>query len=71
MARPAGTRSIALAWNICSPDIAPLIEAVRATPSIQVIEGYAAEALLTEDGAVAGLQLRKVGDAMAKPVTIA
>ena len=48
-----------------------LIEAVRATPSIRVIEGYAAEALLTEDGAVAGLQLRKVGDAIAKPVTIA
>src|SRR6195256_4327779 len=48
-----------------------LIEAVRRTPSIRVIEGYAAEALLTEDGAVAGLQLRKVGDAMAKPVTIA
>jgi len=48
-----------------------LIEAVRTTPSIRVIEGYAAEALLTEDGAVAGLQLRKVGDAIAKPVTIA
>jgi L-aspartate oxidase len=48
-----------------------LIEAVRATPSIRVIEGFAAEALLTEDGAVAGLQLRKVGDAIAKPVTIA
>jgi len=31
-----------------------LIEAVRATPSIRVIEGYAAEALLTEDGAVSG-----------------
>ena len=36
-----------------------------------MIEGYAAEALLTEDGAVTGLQLRKVGDAAAKPVTIA
>src|ERR1700755_2677021 len=48
-----------------------LIEAVRATPSIRVIEGYAAEALLTEDGAVAGLQLRKIGDATAEPVTIA
>src|SRR5258707_946307 len=48
-----------------------LIEAVRATPSIRVIEGYAAEALLTEDGAVAGLQLRRVGDAVAKPVSIA
>ena len=51
--------------------ISALIEAVRATPSIRVIEGYAAEALLTEDGAVTGLQLRKVGDACAKPVTIA
>ena len=48
-----------------------LIEAVRNTPSIRVIEGYVAEALLTEDGAVTGLQLRKVGDATAKPVTIA
>jgi L-aspartate oxidase len=48
-----------------------LIEAVRRTPSIRVIEGYAAEALLTGDGAVTGLQLRRVGDATAKPVTIA
>ena len=51
--------------------ISALIEAVRATPSIRVIEGFAAEALLTEDGAVSGLQLREVGDASAKPVTIA
>src|SRR6266571_6795046 len=51
--------------------ISALIEAVRATPSIRVIEGYAAEALLTEDGAVTGLQLRNVGDATATPVTIA
>jgi len=48
-----------------------LAKAVRATPSIRVVEGYAAEALLTEDGAVTGLQLRKVGDAGAKAVTIA
>ena len=48
-----------------------LIEAVRSTPSIRVLEGYVAEALLTEDGAVAGLQLREVGDATAKPVTVA
>jgi L-aspartate oxidase len=48
-----------------------LIEAVRRTPSIRVIEGFVAEALLTEDGAVAGLQLREVGDATAKPLTIA
>jgi L-aspartate oxidase len=51
--------------------IAALIEAVRATPSIRVIEGYVAEALMAEDGAVGGLQLRKVGDATAKPLTIA
>src|SRR6266404_4802556 len=48
-----------------------LIEAVRSTPSIRVLEGYVAEALLTWDGAVAGLQLRQVGDAAAKPVTVA
>jgi L-aspartate oxidase len=51
--------------------ISALIEAVRSTPSIRVIEGYSAEALLSWDGAVAGLQLRKVGDATANPVTIA
>jgi L-aspartate oxidase len=48
-----------------------LIEAVRATPSIRVIEGYAAEALLTRDGAVTGLQLRSVDDATAKSLSIA
>src|SRR5882757_3879865 len=48
-----------------------LIEVVRRTPSIRVIEGFAAEALLTDDGAVTGVQLRDVGDATAKPVTIA
>lgn len=48
-----------------------LIEVVRRTPSIRVIEGFAAEALLTDDGAVTGVQLRKVGAATAKPVTIA
>jgi L-aspartate oxidase len=51
--------------------LSALIEAVRNTASIRVIEGFAAEALLTEAGAVTGLQLRKVGDAIAKPVTIA
>ena len=51
--------------------ISALTEAVRSTPSIRLIEGCAAEALLTEDGAVTGLQLRKVGDAGAKPVIIA
>src|SRR4030081_567882 len=47
------------------------MEAERKSPSIRVIEGFVAEALLTGDGAVAGLQLRKIGDATAKPVTIA
>src|SRR5437764_2009315 len=35
-----------------------LIETVRRTPSIRVIEGYVAEELLILDGAVTGLQLR-------------
>jgi L-aspartate oxidase len=48
-----------------------LIEAVRATPSIRVIEGHVAETLLTEDGTVTGLQLRKVGDVTAKPLIVA
>src|SRR5882757_9278547 len=50
--------------------ISALIEVVRRTPSIRVIEGYVAEALLTEDNAVGGVQLRKVGDATGRPVTI-
>ncbi|MES2197712.1 MAG: L-aspartate oxidase [Pseudomonadota bacterium] len=48
-----------------------LIDAVRRTPSIRVIEGFAAEALAMEDGAVSGLQLRQVGDVTARPATIA
>src|SRR5258708_34862975 len=51
--------------------ISALIEAVRRTPSIRVIEGYVAEALLTEDNAVTGLQLRKAGDVAARPLIIA
>src|ERR1700687_3392122 len=51
--------------------ISALIGAVRRAPSIRVIEGFAAEALLTRDGAVAGLQLRSVADLTANPVTIA
>src|SRR6266481_2765057 len=51
--------------------IAALTEAARRTPSIRVIEGYVAEALLTEDNAVTGLQLRQAGDATARPVIIA
>ena len=50
--------------------IAALIEAVRKTPSIRVIEGYVAEALLTDDNSVSGLQARKAGDATSKPITI-
>src|SRR5215470_11774051 len=37
--------------------IAALTEAVRKAPSIRLIEGYVAENLLTENGAVAGLQI--------------
>jgi len=48
-----------------------LIQAVRRTPSIRVIEGYVAEALLTLDDTVAGLQLRRVDDTIARPVTVA
>ncbi|MDQ8730805.1 L-aspartate oxidase [Bradyrhizobium sp. LHD-71] len=51
--------------------IAALIEAVRNTPTIRVIEGYVAEALLTDDNAVTGLQLRKADDIAARPVNIA
>lgn len=50
--------------------IAALIEAVRNTPSIRVIEGYTAEALLTEGDAVTGLQLRKAGDTIGAPVMV-
>ncbi len=51
--------------------ISALTEAVRNTPSIRVIEGFTAEALLTADGAVTGLQLRKADDVTARPLTIA
>jgi L-aspartate oxidase len=51
--------------------IAALTEAVRRTPSIRVIDGLVAEALLTEDGAVSGLQLRNARDATARPLIIA
>lgn len=50
--------------------IAALIDAVRKTPSIRVIEGYTAEALLTEGDTVCGLQLRKAGDTTGAPVVI-
>jgi L-aspartate oxidase len=51
--------------------ISALSEAVRNTPSIRLIEGFVAEALLAEDGAVTGLQLRKVDDLTARPIMIA
>jgi len=51
--------------------IAALVEAVRKTPSIRVIEGYVAEALLTDNNEVTGLQVRKTGDVTATPVAIA
>src|SRR2546430_15990545 len=46
--------------------IAALTDAVRKTPSVRLIEGFVAEALLTEDGAVTGLQLRE-----ARPILLA
>src|SRR5438477_10477276 len=39
--------------------IAALTEAVRKTPTIRLIEGFVAERLLTDAGAVSGLQIRK------------
>jgi L-aspartate oxidase len=51
--------------------IAALIEAVRNTPSIRVIEGYVAEALFTENNAVTGVQLRKADDVAARPLNVA
>jgi L-aspartate oxidase len=51
--------------------IAALSEAIRRTPSIRLIEGFVAEALLTEDGAVTGLQLRDASYPSARPVIIA
>lgn len=49
--------------------ITALIETVRKTPSIKVIEGYSAEELLVKDGAVTGLRLRDTasGEALALP----
>jgi L-aspartate oxidase len=51
--------------------IAALTEAVRNTPSIRLIEGFVAENLLTENGAVTGLQIRDVNDPIASPAVIA
>ena len=41
--------------------IQALIDAVYKTPSIRVIEGYVAESLLTDQGSVSGVQLRRAG----------
>lgn len=51
--------------------IAALSEAVRRTVSIRLVEGFVAEALSTEDGAVTGLQLREAGYPAAPPVMLA
>ncbi|MGY3413576.1 L-aspartate oxidase [Bradyrhizobium sp. GM5.1] len=51
--------------------IAALGDAVRRTPSIRLIEGFVAEALSTEDGAVTGLQLREAGNFAARPILLA
>ncbi|WBU30929.1 L-aspartate oxidase [Rhodopseudomonas palustris] len=51
--------------------ISALTEAVRNTPSIKVIEGWFADGLLMHDDAVAGLRLRKVGNAAGSPMHIA
>jgi L-aspartate oxidase len=51
--------------------IATLTDAVRKTPSIRLIEGFVAEALFAEDGAITGLQLRKTDDPIATPAFIA
>jgi L-aspartate oxidase len=50
--------------------MAALSEAVRKTPSIRVIEGFVAENLLTENGAVTGLQIRNANDPLASPIVI-
>ncbi len=51
--------------------IAALTDAVRRTPSIRVLEGFVAEALLTDNNAVTGLQLRKARESAARPLSIA
>src|SRR5690242_20921550 len=48
--------------------IAALTEAVRRTPSIGVVAGFVVENLLTENGAVDGLQIGKVDNPLASPV---
>jgi L-aspartate oxidase len=50
--------------------IAALTEAVRKAPNIRVIEGYVAEALLTHNNAVTGLQLRRSDEIAARPINV-
>ncbi len=51
--------------------VSALAVAVRATPSIRLIEGHVADALLTEHGAVRGVRLRRLDDDTAAPMLIA
>ncbi|MGC2778445.1 MAG: L-aspartate oxidase, partial [Bradyrhizobium sp.] len=51
--------------------ISALSDAVRAAPSIRIIEGHVADALLTEHGTVRGLRLRRINDDKAAPMLIA
>lgn len=51
--------------------MAALADAVRKTPSIRLIEGFVAENLLTENGAVTGLQIRAANDPLAAPTVVA
>ena len=51
--------------------MAALTDAVRKTPSIRLLEGFVAENLLTENGAVTGLQIRAAQDPLAAPVIVA
>lgn len=48
--------------------MASLIEAVRATPTIRVIEGVAVDDLALSDGRVAGVFARRVSDVWSAPV---
>ena len=51
--------------------IAALTNVARNTPSIRLIEGFVAEALLTDANGIAGVQLRRGDDISAEPVTLA
>ena len=51
--------------------MAALVAAVRHTPSIRLLEGFVAEALLTEDGAVTGFSCARPATAAARPLLIA